>query len=67
MPEEKKTMILKRMLGILLMKKNRILEKHNTNVGKQLEKLNSCNFVARMLQLFIKRVPESQKINKRSD
>ncbi len=66
--KRKKTVILRKMLGISLMKKTRIFEKHNTNISKQLEKLNSCNIVAKMLQSFIKKVSEKdEKINGRSD
>ncbi len=68
MPEEKKKMIPKKMLEISLTKKNKILEKHNTNIRKQIENPNSYNIVSKMLYLFIKRVPEkSQKINRKSD
>ncbi len=61
-------MILKRMLGIPLKKKNRILEKHNINVDRQSENIYNCNIIAKIVQLFIKKTQKrNQKINTKSD
>lgn len=61
-------MILKRMLGIPLKKENGILEKHNINVDRQSEKIYSCNIMAKIVQLFIKKIQKrNQKSNTKSD
>ena len=52
--KRKKTMILKNILEIFETKKNRILENHNAKVDHQFEKLNDCNILAKIMQLFIK-------------
>ncbi len=51
-------MISKMMVRISLIKKNGILGKLNMKVEKQFEKPNSYNPMTKMLQVFIKRIPE---------
>ena len=54
--KRKNTMNLKKMLEIYLTKTNGFLEKHNTKIGKELKKLKSCNVIAKILQLLIKKI-----------